>query len=38
MEEAYIVPRYLPYEYEEKEVRDLYRFVVEVFKPIVEKT
>ena len=38
MEEAYIVSRYLPYEYEEKEVRDLYKFVVEVFRPLVEKT
>jgi len=38
MEEAYIVSRYLPYEDEEKEVRDLYKFVVEVFKPLVEKT
>ena len=37
MEEAYIVSRYLPYEYEERETRDLYKFVVEVFKPIVEK-
>ncbi len=37
LEEAYIASRYLPYIYEEKEVRDIYRFVVEVFKPIVEK-
>ena len=36
LEEAYIASRYLPYEYEEKEVRDLYRFVVEVFMPLVE--
>lgn len=31
------VSRYLPYRFEEKEVRDVYRFVVEVFRPIVEK-
>lgn len=36
LEEAYIASRYLPYEYEEREVRDLYRFVVEVFRPLVE--
>lgn len=37
LEEAYIVARYLPYAFEEKEVKDIHRFVVEVFKPIVEK-
>ncbi len=37
LEEAYIVSRYLPYVFEEREVKDIYRFVVEVFKPIVEK-
>jgi HEPN domain-containing protein len=37
LEEAYIVSRYLPYVFEEKEVKDIYRFVIEVFKPIVEK-
>ena len=37
LEEAYITSRYLPYVYEEKEVKDIYRFVVEVFKPLVEK-
>jgi len=37
LEEAYIASRYLPYVYEEKEVRDLYRFVVEVFRSLVEK-
>jgi HEPN domain-containing protein len=37
LEEAYIVSRYLPYEYEEKECKDLYRFVIEVFKPVVEE-
>ena len=36
LEEAYIASRYLPYEYEEREVKDLYRFVVEVFRPLVE--
>jgi len=37
LEEAYIVSRYLPYSFEEREVRDIYRFVEEVFKPFVEK-
>jgi HEPN domain-containing protein len=37
LEEAYIVSRYLPYSFEEREVRDIYRFVEEVFKPLVEK-
>ncbi|GBC71824.1 hypothetical protein HRbin02_01612 [Candidatus Calditenuaceae archaeon HR02] len=37
LEEAYIVSRYLPYRFEEKEVKDIHRFVVEVFKPLVEK-
>jgi len=37
LEEAYISSRYLPYTYEKKEVEDIYNFVVEVFKPIVEK-
>jgi len=36
IEESYIVARYLPYTFEEKEVLDIYKFVVEVFKPIVE--
>ncbi len=36
LEEAYIASRYLPLVYEEKEVRDLYNFVVRVFKPLVE--
>lgn len=35
LEEAYVVARYLPYVFEEKEAKDLYRFVLEVFKPIV---
>jgi len=37
IEEAYIAARYLPYTYEEREVRDIIRFVLEVFKPYVEK-
>ena len=37
LEEAYIASRYLPYQYEEKEVKDLYRFVTEIFKPIIEE-
>ena len=37
LEEAYIASRYLPYTYEEREVVDLYKFVVKVFKRYVEK-
>ncbi len=37
LEEAYIVSRYIPYSYEEKEVLDLYRFVTEVFKRYVDR-
>lgn len=37
LEEAYIASRYLPIEYGEAEVRDLIRFILEVFKPIVEQ-
>ena len=36
LEEAYIASRYLPHSYEESEVKSLYRFVLEVFKPAVE--
>lgn len=36
LEEAYIVSRYIPYSYEEKEILDLYRFVSEVFKRYVD--
>lgn len=36
LEEAYIVSRYIPYSYEEKEVLDLYRFVAEVFRQYVD--
>ncbi len=38
LEEAYIASRHLPYSYGEAEVKDIYRFVVEVFKPLVEKS
>ena len=37
LEEAYIASRYLPYVYEEREVRSIYGFVTEVFKRYVEK-
>lgn len=37
LEEAYIASRHLPLTYEEKEVKDLYNFVVRVFKPLVEE-
>jgi len=37
LEEAYVAARYMPYSYEEREVKSLYRFVVEKFKPLVEK-
>ncbi|MDH5811862.1 MAG: HEPN domain-containing protein [Candidatus Bathyarchaeia archaeon] len=36
IEEAYVASRYLPYSYEEKEVKSLYNFVVKVFKPLIE--
>lgn len=36
LEEAYISSRYLPYTYTTEEVKDISRFVVEVFKPIVD--
>ena len=36
LEEAYIASRYLPITYEESEVKDIMRFVLEVFKPLVE--
>ncbi len=36
LEEAYISSRYLPIIYEESEVRDLLRFVKEVFRPLIE--
>jgi len=36
LEEAYISSRYLPYKYTIEEVRDIGRFILEVFKPIVD--
>lgn len=36
LEDAYIGARYLPRRYSELEARTLYRFVVEVFKRVVE--
>lgn len=36
LEEAYIASRYLPIEYEISEVEDVLKFVLEVFKPLVE--
>jgi HEPN domain-containing protein len=36
LEEAYIASRYLPYKYTIEEVKDIGRFVLEVFKPIVD--
>ncbi|MEB3859900.1 MAG: HEPN domain-containing protein [Desulfurococcales archaeon] len=37
LEEAYIASRYLPILYEEREVKDILKFVLEVFKPVVEE-
>jgi len=37
LEEAYIASRYLPIDYTVEEVRDIARFVLEVFKPVVER-
>ncbi len=37
IEEAYITSRYVPYTYEEHEVRDIFRFVKEVFRLLVEE-
>lgn len=36
LEEAYIASRYLPIEYEILEIKDIMRFVLEVFRPLVE--
>jgi len=36
LEEAYITSRYLPIEYTSEEVNDIVKFVMEVFKPLVE--
>ncbi len=36
LEKAHISSRYLPYKYTIEEVKDISRFVLEVFKPIVD--
>jgi len=36
LEEAYIASRYLPITYEESEAKDLLKFVLEVFNPLVQ--
>ena len=36
LEEAYIASRYLPITYEENEAKDLLKFVLEVFNPLVQ--
>lgn len=36
LEEAYISSRYVPIEYEVEEAKDVYKFIEEVFKPLVE--
>ncbi|HDN75587.1 MAG TPA: HEPN domain-containing protein [Acidilobales archaeon] len=36
LEEAYVASRYLPITYEESEVKDILRFIMEVFKRVVE--
>jgi HEPN domain-containing protein len=36
LEEAYIVARYLPYTFEERDALGMYKFILEVFKPVVE--
>lgn len=38
LEEAYITSRYIPYSYEEKEVKSLYRFVADKFKLLMDET
>jgi HEPN domain-containing protein len=35
LEESYISSRYLPFEYTIEEVKDIGKFVIEVFKPLV---
>lgn len=37
LEEAYISSRYMPYDYEEREVKSIYHFVVERFKPMIDR-
>ena len=36
LEESYVASRYLPIEYTVEEVKDIAKFVLEVFKPLVE--
>jgi hypothetical protein len=36
IEEAYISSSYLPFKYTVEEVKDISRFVLEVFKPLVD--
>ncbi|MBS7634871.1 HEPN domain-containing protein [Candidatus Bathyarchaeota archaeon] len=37
LEEAYLTSRYIPYIYEENEARSLFKFVMEVFKPLMDE-
>ncbi len=37
LEDAYIASRYLPRRYDEREVKLTYKFIIEVFKNVVEK-
>jgi HEPN domain-containing protein len=37
LEDAYIGARHLPRKYREREVEAMLRFVMEVFKPVVER-
>ncbi|MEM1582460.1 MAG: HEPN domain-containing protein [Candidatus Bathyarchaeia archaeon] len=37
LEEAYLTSRYIPYVYEENETRSLFKFVMEVFKPLIDE-
>ncbi|MCX8169831.1 MAG: HEPN domain-containing protein [Candidatus Methanomethyliaceae archaeon] len=37
LEEAYLTSRYIPYVYEESEARSLLKFVIEIFKPLVDE-
>lgn len=37
LEEAYLTSRYIPYAYEEKEAQSLFKFVMEVFKPLIDE-
>ncbi|MBS7654768.1 HEPN domain-containing protein [Candidatus Bathyarchaeota archaeon] len=37
LEEAYLTSRYIPYVYDENEARSLFKFVMEVFKPLMDE-